>query len=117
LVASVDFADALDQQRYRHFLQDDSADAESHRLQDAVFVQACGQEYDPRGQLLLMDLPQHRQSVLARHHDIEDQHIRLVLAYGTQSLLAIRATSDDLEIGFLSQEELQALEDKQMIVS
>jgi hypothetical protein len=63
-----------------------------------------------------MYLPQHGQSVIARHEDIEDQNIRLVLAYRTQSLLTIRAASNDLEIGFLSQEELQALEDKQMIV-
>jgi hypothetical protein len=81
-----------------------------------LVIQGCGEEDDPRRALHVGQFPQHLQTILARHADIENHHIRLMLAHGAQGLVTIAAAGDHLTVGFQPKEVLQGVENQGMII-
>src|SRR2546425_12819683 len=63
-----------------------------------LLERACEQD-DLRAGLVLLQLAQDLEPILARHVDVEDQDVGAVAAHGGHSLLAIHAANDDLEVG------------------
>ena len=90
-LAGVDLADALDQQFRRGLLQDDSGGAQLHRLDEFVLIVGSGQHDHPGFVLRGLQPLQSGQTVQARHLQIEQQDVGLVLLQDVEHLAAVLA--------------------------
>ena len=114
--AGVDLAQALDQQPRRHLLEHHPLDPQADRLDDVVLVEARGQEHHPRRRALGVELPQHRQAVLAAHAEVEQQEVGPQLAHRLERLVAVDAARHHLELRLQAEELLEPVEEDRVVV-
>src|SRR5215813_12642922 len=86
-------------------------------LQRLVFFDACRQQDDPSRTVLLAHLSEHCQAILARHTDVQDQHIRLAVLHGLESFRTIPTAGEELEIWFQAKELLQGIKNERVVIS
>jgi hypothetical protein len=112
----VDFADALDQQVRRGLLEDDSGRPQLHRLHELVLVVRGRQHDDPRAVLHGLQPLQGRETVQARHLEVQQQDVRFELLQYVQNLPPILSLSHHLKILFQAQQLAQPVAEDGMVV-
>ena len=112
----MDLANALHEEAGRDLFQDNPPHAEAQRVEHLVLLERAREQDDLSGGLVLLQLAQDLEPVLAWHVDVEDQDVGAVAADGGEGFLAVHAASDHLEVGLQLEEARQPVEHDRMVV-
>src|SRR5579862_6973503 len=108
--------DAFEENLRRRVFQDDSASAQLERLDDLLFSYGSGQQYRSDRGRGIPQLTERLQPAHARHHQIQEEDIRMQFSDKLQRLLPVRGFSDNAEAGLIPENRHQSLPEDRVIV-
>src|SRR5712692_1622321 len=103
-LAAVHLANALEQERRGHLLQDHAAHAEADGLADLILLERRAEQDDAGGKVVALQLPDHGQSILPGQPEIEDEDVGPMRPDRAHRVFAVGAAREDGEL--LAPEEL-----------